>query len=191
MQGTFIGMEEIYKTVSDSVIRMSQLMLPSNANFGGKIHGGYILCLMDQIAFAVASKFSAHYCVTASVGKVDFLKPIEVGELVTLIASVNYVGNSSMEVGIRVEAMNIQTGETKHCNSSYFTMVAKDETGKPARVPRLILETEKDVFRFYRCVVKMEVDKERDRAIHDLETDSAEQQAYIKQHFDVKINLNS
>jgi hypothetical protein len=96
-----------------------------------------------------------------------------------------------MEVGIRVEAMNIQTGETKHCNSSYFTMVAKDETGKPARVPRLILETEKDVFRFYRCVVKMEVDKERDRAIHDLETDSAEQQAYIKQHFDVKISLNS
>jgi uncharacterized protein (TIGR00369 family) len=184
-------MEEIYKTLSDSVIRMSQLMLPSNANFGGKIHGGYILSLMDQIAFAVASKFSAHYCVTASVGKVDFLKPIEVGELVTLIASVNYVGNSSMEVGIRVEAMNIQTGEAKHCNSSYFTMVAKDETGKPARVPRLILETEKDVFRFYRCVVKMEVDKERDRAIHDLETDSAEQQAYITAHFDVKISLSS
>lgn len=182
-------MEEIYKTLSDSVIRMSQLMLPSNANFGGKIHGGYILSLMDQIAFAVASKFSAHYCVTASVGKVDFLKPIEVGELVTLIASVNYVGNSSMEVGIRVEAMNIQTGETKHCNSSYFTMVAKDETGRPARVPRLILETEKDIFRFYRCVVKMEVDKERDRAIHDMETDSAEQQAYIQKHFDVQINL--
>ena len=134
VQSKFRDMEEIYKTVSESVIRISQLMLPSNANFGGKIHGGYILSLMDQIAFAVASKFSAHYCVTASVGKVDFLKPIEVGELVTLIASVNYVGNSSMEVGIRVEAMNIQTGETKHCNSSYFTMVAKDETGKPARV---------------------------------------------------------
>ena len=182
-------MEEVYKTVSDSVIRISQLMLPSNANFGGKIHGGYILSLMDQIAFAVASKFSAHYCVTASIGKVDFLKPIEVWELVTLIASVNYVGNSSMEVGIRVEAMNIQTGETKHCNSSYFTMVAKDEAGKPTRVPRLILETEKDIFRFYRCVVKMEVDKEQNRAIHDLETDSAEQQAYITQHFDVKINL--
>jgi len=68
-------------------------------------------------------------------------------------------------------------------------MVAKDETGRPARVPRLILETEKDIFRFYRCVVKMEVDKERDRAIHDMETDSAEQQAYIQKHFDVQINL--
>lgn len=182
-------MEEVYKAVSESAIRMSQLMLPSHANFGGKIHGGFILSLMDQIAFAVASKFSGHYCVTASIGKVDFLKPIEVGELVTLIASVNYVGNSSMEVGIRVEAMTIQTGESKHCNSSYFTMVAKDQAGKPVRVPRLLLETEKDVFRFYRCVVKLEVDKERNRAIHDLETDSLEQQAYIKANYDVKIEL--
>lgn len=183
-------MEENYKKAGESVIRISQLMLPSNANFGGKIHGGYILSLMDQIAFAVASKFSGHYCVTASVGKVDFLKPIEVGELVTLIASVNYVGNSSMEVGIRVESMNIQSGDTKHCNSSYFTMIAKNADGKSVRVPRLVLESEKEVFRFYKSVIKIEIEKERERATLDLEFDSQEQQEYIKQHYDVKINLN-
>lgn len=182
-------MEEIYKKAGESVIRMSQLMLPSNANFGGKIHGGYVLSLMDQIAFAVASKFSGHYCVTASVGKVNFLKPIEVGELITLIASVNYVGNTSMEVCIRVESMNIQSGEIKHCNSSYFTMVAKDEHGNSVRVPRLILSNEKEVFRFYKSIIKIEIDKERERAILDLESDSEEQLNYIKERYDVKIML--
>ena len=103
---------------------MSELMLPSYKNFGGKIHGGYILGLMDQIAFACASKHSGRYCVTASVDKVNFLNPIEVGDLVTMKASVNYIGNSSMVVGIRVESETIRTGSIKHCNSSYFTMVA-------------------------------------------------------------------
>lgn len=189
-QAIFSSMEEVYKKAGESVIRMSQLMLPSNANFGGKIHGGYVLSLMDQIAFAVASKFSGHYCVTASVGKVNFLKPIEVGELVTLIASVNFVGNSSMEVGIRVESMNIQSGETKHCNSSYFTMVAKDANGKSVRVPRLILGSEKEVFRFYNSIVKIEIERERERAILDIEFDSEEQLNYIRQHYDVKIALD-
>ncbi|HQF48067.1 MAG TPA: acyl-CoA thioesterase, partial [Flavobacterium alvei] len=111
-----------FKTVSSSNISISQLMLPSHTNFSGKIHGGFILSLLDQIAFACASKFSGNYCVTASVDTVNFLKPIEVGELVTMKAKVNYVGKSSMIVGIRVEAENIQTGEKNHCNSSYFTM---------------------------------------------------------------------
>ena len=123
-------MEGKFKTVNSSRVTISQLMLPSYTNFSGKIHGGYLLSLLDQIAFACASKYSGNYCVTASVDTVNFLAPIEVGELVTLKASVNYVGNSSMIVGIRVEAENIQTGKIKHCNSSYFTMVAKDENGK-------------------------------------------------------------
>jgi uncharacterized protein (TIGR00369 family) len=84
----------------------------THTNFSGKIHGGYILSLLDQIAFACASKFSGNI-VTASVDTVDFLGPIEVGELVTMKASVNYVGNSSMIVGIRVESENIQTGSKK------------------------------------------------------------------------------
>lgn len=141
-----------YKTVKSSHITISELMLPSHSNFSGKIHGGYILSLMDQIAFACASKFSGHYCVTASVDTVDFLNPIEIGELVTMKASVNYVGNSSMVIGIRVEAQNIQTGATKHCNSSYFTMVAKDKSGQNVNVPGLILRNDNDLRRFFKSV---------------------------------------
>lgn len=127
-------------------------MLPSHSNFSGKIHGGYILNLMDQIAFACASKHSGHYCVTASVNKVDFLNSIDVGELVTLKASVNYTGNTSMVVGLRVESENIQNGYVKHCNSSYFTMVAKGADGVNMPVPGLILDTVESVRRFARSI---------------------------------------
>lgn len=151
-----------YKTVDSSKITISELMLPSHTNFSGKIHGGYILSLMDQIAFACASKFSGNYCVTASVDTVNFLKPVEVGELITMKASVNYVGNSSMIVGIRVEAENIQTGVIKHCNSSYFTMVAKDKSGKNAAVPGLILTTLKEVSRFENGIRHIALKKERE-----------------------------
>ncbi|MCO6173973.1 acyl-CoA thioesterase [Flavobacterium sp. NRK F10] len=136
-------------TVEASKITLTELMLPSHSNFSGKIHGGYLLNLMDQIAFACASKYSGSYCVTASVDTVDFLNPIEVGELVTLKASVNYVGNSSMVVGIRVTSENIQTGIEKHCNSSYFTMVAKDNEGKNVKVPTLALSSWIEVRRFF------------------------------------------
>src|SRR5580765_7798656 len=102
-------METIFKTVKSSKVTISELMLPSHTNFSGKIHGGYILSLLYQIAFSCASKFCGNYCVTASVDTVDFLNPIEVGELVTMKASVNYVGRSSMIIGIRVEAENIRT----------------------------------------------------------------------------------
>src|SRR3954467_1382812 len=122
-----------FKTVKSSKITISELMLPSHSNFSGKIHGGYILSLLDQIAFACASKHSGNYCVTASVDTVDFLNPIEIGELVTMKASVNYVGTSSMVIGIRVDSENILTRQTKHCNSSFFTMVAKGKDGKNAK----------------------------------------------------------
>lgn len=145
-----------YKRIEDSQITMTQLMLPSHSNFSGKIHGGYILSLMDQIAFACASKHSGHYCVTASVNKVDFVNPIEVGELVTLKASVNFTGRTSMVVGLRVESENIQKRFVKHCNSSYFTMVAKDENGKSVPVPGLILEDEDSIRRFARSIERQE-----------------------------------
>ena len=150
------------KSVKSSKVTISELMLPSHTNFSGKIHGGYILSLLDQIAFACACKFSGFYCVTASVDTVNFLNPIEVGELVTMKASVNYVGKSSMIVGIRVESENIQTGKSKHCNSSYFTMVAKNKEGINQQVPTLILENFNDVRRFYNCLKQMEIKKERD-----------------------------
>lgn len=156
-------MNSIYKTVASSNITISELMLPSHTNFSGKIHGGYILSLLDQIAFACASKFSGNYCVTASVDTVDFLRPIEVGELVTMKASVNYVGKSSMVVGIRVESENIQTGKVNHCNSSYFTMVSKDKDGTNARVPGLILSDLEEVRRFCNCLKQIALKKEKDR----------------------------
>lgn len=131
-------------------------MLPSHSNFSGKIHGGHVLNLMDQIAFACASKHSGHYCVTASVNKVDFLNPIEVGELLTMKASINYTGRTSMVVGLRVESENIQTGKVKHSNSSYFTMVAKNEKGEKMPVPGLILDDVESIRRFSRSIKHQE-----------------------------------
>jgi len=156
-----------YKTVEASQITMTQLMLPSHSNFSGKIHGGYVLNLMDQVAFACASKHSGQYCVTASVNKVDFLNPIEVGELINLKASVNYTGRTSMVVGLRVESENIQSGTIKHCNSSYFTMVARDSDGNGITVPGLILDSEERVRRFARSIRRQEQVKTRSENFQD------------------------
>jgi uncharacterized protein (TIGR00369 family) len=145
-----------FKHVQESQVTITQLMLPSHSNFSGKIHGGHILNLMDQIAFACASKHSGNYCVTASVNKVDFLNPIEVGELVTLKASINFTGRTSMVVGLRVESENIRTGEKKHCNSSYFTMVAKDEDGKSTPIPGIFLTNKDEIRRFARSIIRQE-----------------------------------
>lgn len=139
-----------FKSSKESRVSITELMLPSHSNFGGKVHGGHILNLMDQIAFACASKHSQSYCVTASVNRVDFLNPIEVGELVTLKASINYTGKTSLVVGVRVESENVTTGEVKHCNSSYFTMVSKGTNGKNKAVPGLILKSKQDIRRFAR-----------------------------------------
>lgn len=154
-------MVDKFKSSDDSEIILTELMLPSHSNFSGKIHGGFILSLMDKAAFASASKFSGHYCVTASVNRVDFLNPIEVGELVTMRASVNYVGNSSMVVGIRVESENIRTGIIKHCNSSYFSMIAKDENGKSVKVPGLIISNFDALRRFLRSIKHIKMRNER------------------------------
>jgi uncharacterized protein (TIGR00369 family) len=151
---------EYTNTVAASKITMSQLMLPSHSNFSGKIHGGYLLSLMDQIAFACASKYSGCYCVTASVDTVNFLNPVEIGELVTLKASVNYVGQTSMIVGIRVTSQNIQTGKEKHTNSSYFSMVAKNDEGNNVTVPKLILSNLQEVRRFYEGVERVNQKKQ-------------------------------
>ena len=117
--------------------------------------------LMDQIAFACASRHSGNYCVTASVNKVDFLNPINVGELIHLKASVNYTGRTSMVIGLRVEAENIQTGAINHCNSSYFTMVAKDDNGESVPVPGLIIDSEEGVRRFARSIQRKQEGMER------------------------------
>ncbi|MUP47128.1 acyl-CoA thioesterase [Gramella sp. BOM4] len=179
-------MQKDYKKVSESQVVISELMLPSHSNFNGKIHGGYILSLLDQIAFACASKHSGAYCVTASVDTVDFLRPIEIGELVTMKASVNYVGRSSMVIGIRVEAENIQTGETKHCNSSYFTMVAKNNKAESVEVPGLILKDDNEIRRFAKSIKRKKMKKNRIQEFH--ETDfSSERYLHLLEEHKVKI----
>jgi acyl-CoA hydrolase len=118
-------------------LSMTVLMTPDTANFSGKVHGGSILKLLDQVAYACASRYAAAYVVTLSVDQVVFRQPIHVGELVTFLASVNHTGNSSMEVGIKVIAENIRTQDKRHVNSCFFTMVAVDDGGKPVAVPAL------------------------------------------------------
>src|SRR6478736_5811570 len=127
-------MENDFKPVSHSRTTITELMIPAFANFGGKIHGGILLSLMDKVAYACSAKHAGNYCVTVTVDGVNFLQPVEVGELVSLMASVNYVGRSSMVIGIKVISENFQTGVAKHTNTSFFTMVAKDENGKVVRV---------------------------------------------------------
>lgn len=178
----------MYKSVEESKIQISELMLPSNTNFGGKIHGGYILKLMDQIAFASAAKHSGSYCVTASVDKVNFLNPIEVGELVTMKASINYVGTSSMVVGIRVESENIKTGSKKHCNSSYFTMVAVDGYGKTIEVPGLIISTKIDAKRFIKALKRREGEVKRNADLDKIYK-NVEQHFNLLKDYRVKIDM--
>ncbi|WP_010521235.1 acyl-CoA thioesterase [Aquimarina agarivorans] len=177
-----------FKHSEQSHITISELMLPSHSNFSGKIHGGYILSLMDQIAFACAAKYSGFYAVTASVDKVDFLQPIEVGELVTMKAAVNFVGRSSMVIGVRVEAENITTGIKKHCNSSYFTMVARDNEGKSVAVPGLILSSINDVRRFVRSAHRQAEGKSR-RAKFNSSSFKLEEHMEELNNYNVKLDL--
>ena len=137
-----------FKKISESETTLTELMIPSYANFGGKVHGGILLSLMDKIAYVCGTKHAENYCVTVAVEGVEFLSPVEVGDLVHLMASVNYVGNTTMIIGIRVESVNPRTKVTKHTNSCFFTMAAKDENGKLTKVPGLILESETEIRRF-------------------------------------------
>ena len=172
-------MPVLSRPVRYSQTTITELMIPSYANFGGKIHGGILLSLMDKLAYACASKHAGTYCVTVSVDNVVFLQPVEVGELVSLHASVNYVGRTSLIVGIRVEAQDVKTGIVNHTNSSYFTMVAKGDDNKPVAVPELILQDKEEVKRFIECMRMKEIKaamKERmDDAHSHIEVENAEQ----------------
>lgn len=117
------------------LLEMTVLMTPDMANFSGKVHGGALLNLLDRVAFSCASRYSQRYAVTLSVDQVVFKEPINVSELVTFRAAINHTGRTSMEIGIRVEAENIRSGQRRHTNSCYFTMVAVDDDGRPVPVP--------------------------------------------------------
>ena len=137
-------MSPIEKPVSASRVELAELMMPHHANLLGKVFGGVILGMIDKSAATAAIRHAGRTCVTASFDHVSFKEPIEIGELVRLLSSVNWVGRTSMEVGVKVLAMNVRTGVTRHTNSSYVTMVAIDEKGRPIPVPQLVLETDVD-----------------------------------------------
>ena len=132
------------KSVDQSRVIMSQLMMPNDANHLGFVHGGTILSIADKVAFVCACRHAESLCVTACVDSVAFRSPIKVGQLVTFLASVNYVGDTSMEIGIKIVAEDLVTRVQTHTNSCYVTMVAVDDRGKPRRVPKLILKTAGD-----------------------------------------------
>ena len=151
-------MQNTFRSVKDSVTVLTELMIPSYANFGCKVHGGLILSLLDKVAYTCASKHCSRYCVTVSVDGVDFHSPVEVGDLVSMYASVNYVGKSSMVIGVKVVSENFKKGTTTHTNTSFFTMVAMDEeTKKPIPVPGLILESADDIRRFIEASKRKEL----------------------------------
>ena len=142
---------------------MTVLMTPDTANFSGKVHGGAILKLLDQVAYACASRYAGHYVVTLSVDQVMFRQPIQVGELVTFLASVNHTGNSSMEVGIKVVAEDIRAKVVRHVNSCFFTMIAVDDEGRPTKVPALSPQTADERRRFAEAELRRAMRRELER----------------------------
>jgi acyl-CoA hydrolase len=148
---------------------MTVLMTPDMANFSGKVHGGALLKLLDQVAYACAARYAKSYVITASLDLVTFKQPVEVGELVTFMANVNYVGTSSMEVGVKVMAENLRTKEKRHASSCFFTMVAVGEDGRPTSVPPLDIETDVEQRLFEAGKMRKEMRKEieqRNDALH-------------------------
>ncbi|MCX7838320.1 MAG: acyl-CoA thioesterase [Anaerolineae bacterium] len=132
------------KRSSESQVELSQQMMPSDANPLGNVHGGHIMKLIDEAGALAAMRHARRPVVTITMDSVSFLSPVRVGHLLTLRASVNWVGKTSLEVGVRVEAEDPITGEITHTNSAYAVYVALDDAGKPCSVPPLILETDAD-----------------------------------------------
>ena len=129
------------KMVADSQVEVGQVMLPVDTNPAGNVHGGTIMKLVDNAAAVVASRHCRKNVVTASIDRMDFHNPVYLGDLVTLKASLNRVGRTSMVVGVRVESENLTTGRKTHTASAYLTFVALDEEGKPFPVPQLIVDS--------------------------------------------------
>ena len=144
-------------------LTMTVLMTPDMANFTGNVHGGSILKLLDQVAYACASRYAGRYVVTLSVDQVMFRQAIHVGELVTFMAAVNHTGTSSMEVGIKVIAEDIRSQVLRHANSCFFTMVAMDDDRKPVAVPPLQPSTPDEIRRYSAAQVRKQLRQEFDK----------------------------
>ena len=141
-------MEIKVKKVSQSSVVLAQIMLPADTNPAGNVHGGIIMKLIDNAAYVVASRHTGRNTVTASIDRLDFHCPVFLGNLVTLKASMNRAGKTSMEVGVKVEAEDLMTGEVRHTASAYLTFVALDADGRPTLVPGIVAETDEEKRRF-------------------------------------------
>ena len=141
-------------------LSMTVLMTPDMANFSGNVHGGTLLKYLDEVAYACASRYAGSYVVTLSVDQVIFREPIHVGELVTFLASVNYTGNTSMEVGVKVITENIRGQSVRHANSCFFTMVAVGEDGKPTAIAPLEPETPDQIRRYADAKIRRDLRRE-------------------------------
>ena len=127
---------------------MVRLMMPMDANVQGYVYGGSIMKNMDEVAGVVAARHARMNIVTASIDRMDFYAPVHLGNMLILKASVNYVGRTSMEVGVRIEAEDLKTGTITHTGSSYLTFVGLDDRGRPAPLPKVIPETAVEKRRF-------------------------------------------
>jgi len=142
------------KLVRESQTEMVEVVLPNDANPLGNILGGKVMHLIDIAAAIAAHRHSRSYVVTASMDHVDFLHPVRIGELIVLKSSVNRVFHTSMEVGVKVFAENVLTGERRHTSSAFVTFVAIDDQGKPRPIPPVIPETEEDKRRYEQAEVR-------------------------------------
>ena len=140
--------KRLTRTVKESQHETSEVMMPGHANNLGHVFGGVVLAMMDKAAAVAAIRHARASCVTASIDRVDFREPIHLGDLVVMKASVNYVGRTSMEIGVRVEAEDLQTGNRRHTNSCYLTFVAVDRNGRPIEVPDLTPESPDEIRRY-------------------------------------------
>lgn len=155
-------------TQKNHQLSMTVLMTPDMANFSGKVHGGAVLKLLDQVAYACASRYAGTYVVTLSVDQVMFRQPINVGELVSFLASVNYTGRSSMEIGVKVVAEDIRKQSVRHANSCFFTMIAVDDDGTPTPVPTLQPETQDEIRRHAAAQIRRQLREEMEQRHREL-----------------------
>ncbi|MDO7901080.1 acyl-CoA thioesterase [Pseudomonas sp. K1(2024)] len=152
-------------------LNMTVLMTPDMANFSGNVHGGTLLKYLDEVAYACASRYAGTYVVTLSVDQVIFREPVHVGELVTFLASVNYTGNTSMEVGIKVVTENIRERSVRHSNSCFFTMVAVDDNRRPVQVPARQPQSSEEKRRFLQGQQRRQIRQELEKRYQDLKTE--------------------
>tara|TARA_Y100001954_G_scaffold42928_1_gene44039 strand:+ start:19367 stop:19870 length:504 start_codon:yes stop_codon:yes gene_type:complete len=157
------------KSAKESEVIMTHLVLPQDANPAGNLHGGVILKHIDTAGGVVAKKHCRMNIVTASIDRMAFKLPAYMGELLTFKASLNHVGKTSMEVGVRVEAEDLKTGEIRHTNSAYLTFVALDDDGRPAQVPPLLLETETARRRYKEAELRRSL-RQKERALEEGQT---------------------